>query len=58
MQFAVAQTKHDPEVVYNGVGADVCNYNPKLVEDPQYSSAEVIIKNGPDSITYSQLDGN
>jgi len=48
-QLAIAQTKYKPGTIYNGVGAYLSIHNP-AVTSSQYSSAEMIVQSGSDSI--------
>ncbi|KAK9668177.1 hypothetical protein RND81_13G039600 [Saponaria officinalis] len=47
--FAISQTKSSLSNIYNGVGAIVTVFKPRVMIS-QYSSAEIIIKGGTDSI--------
>ncbi|KAM6568219.1 hypothetical protein CsatB_016204 [Cannabis sativa] len=49
LHHAVLRTKSDPKRRYNGGGAVMNIYQPNVV-GPQYSSSQMTIKNGPDSI--------
>jgi len=48
-QLAIAQTKYKPGTIYNGVGSSISTHNPS-VTGSQYSSAELILQSGSDSI--------
>ncbi|KAH9621106.1 hypothetical protein KSS87_022905 [Heliosperma pusillum] len=48
--LAVVQTKGNIGKVYNGVGATISVYNPRVLPS-QYSSAEIMLKGGTDFIT-------
>ena len=48
-QLAIAQTKSKPGTIYNGVGSYLSIHNPSVTSS-QYSSAELILQSGSDSI--------